>query len=74
MEFLNNYSGLFALLALLVSVVVPFWIYHMQQVEERHELQDELEMLNKHEAIMTNQNIRQRDARKECIKRRLRRM
>jgi preprotein translocase subunit YajC len=74
MEFLNNYSGLFALLALLVSVVVPFWIYHMQQVEERHELQDELEMLNKHDAIMTNQNIRQRDARKECIKRRLRRM
>lgn len=74
MEFLNNYSGLFALLALLVSIIVPFWIYHMQQVEERHELQDELEMLNKHDAIKTNPELRQREARSECIKRRLRRM
>lgn len=74
MELLNQYSGFFSLLAVVASVIVPFWIYRKQQVEERHELQDELEMLNKHDAIMTNQNIRQRDARKECIKRRLRRM
>lgn len=74
MEFLNNYSGLFALLAVVVSVVVPFCIYHMQQVEERHELQDELEMLNKYDALMTNQDIRRREARKECIRRKMRRM
>ena len=74
MELLNEYSGLFSLLAVVASVIVPIWIYRKQKEEERQELQDELEMLNKHDAIMTNQDIRQRDARKECIKRRLRRM
>ena len=34
MEFLNEYSGLFSLLAVVVSVIVPFWIYRKQKKEQ----------------------------------------
>lgn len=34
MDFLNEYSGLFSLLAVVVSVIVPFWIYRKQKKEQ----------------------------------------
>lgn len=34
MESLNEYSGLFSLLAVVVSVIVPFWIYRKQKKEQ----------------------------------------
>ena len=34
MEFLNEYSGLFSLLAVGASVIVPFWIYRKQKKEQ----------------------------------------
>ena len=34
MEFFNEYSGLFSLLAVVVSVIVPFWIYRKQKKEQ----------------------------------------
>ena len=34
MELLNEYSGLFSLLAVVVSVIVPFWIYRKQKKEQ----------------------------------------
>ena len=34
MEILNEYSGLFSLLAVVVSVIVPFWIYRKQKKEQ----------------------------------------
>ena len=34
MEFLNEYSGLFSLLAVVASVIVPFWIYRKQKKEQ----------------------------------------
>lgn len=34
MEILNEYSGLFSLLAVVASVIVPFWIYRKQKKEQ----------------------------------------
>ena len=34
MELLNEYSGLFSLLAVVASVIVPFWIYRKQKKEQ----------------------------------------
>lgn len=34
MESLNEYSGLFSLLAVVASVIVPFWIYRKQKKEQ----------------------------------------
>lgn len=34
MEFLNEYSGLFSLLDVVASVIVPFWIYRKQKKEQ----------------------------------------
>ena len=36
MEFLNEYSGLFSLLAVGASVIVPFWIYRKQKKEQEN--------------------------------------
>lgn len=37
MESLNEYSGLFSLLAVVASVIVPFWIYRKQKkVQEKY--------------------------------------
>lgn len=34
MEILNEYSGLFSLLVVVASVIVPFWIYRKQKKEQ----------------------------------------
>ena len=34
MEILSEYSGLFSLLAVVASVIVPFWIYRKQKKEQ----------------------------------------
>ena len=45
MEALNNYAGLFALLALIATIVVPIVIYRLQKKEERQKMQDEYDAL-----------------------------
>ena len=40
---LNDYAGLFSLLAVLTSVFVPYVIYKKGRNDERQALQDELE-------------------------------
>lgn len=38
MELLNEYSGLFSLLAVVASVIVPFWIYRKQKKDHLQDL------------------------------------
>jgi hypothetical protein len=45
MEVLNDYAGLFALLALIATVVVPIFIYKQQKKEERQKMQDEYDAM-----------------------------
>ena len=43
---LNDYSGLFALLAFLAAAIVPFCIYRKQKKDDRRAMRDELEAMN----------------------------
>ena len=45
-EGLNDYSGLFALLAFLAAAIVPFLIYKRQKRDERRAMKDELDAMN----------------------------
>ena len=46
LERLNDYSGLFALLAFLAATIVPFLIYWKQKKDERRAMKDELDAMN----------------------------
>ena len=46
MEILNQYSGLFSLLAVLASVVIPIVIYKKEKCDQRKAAQDELDAIN----------------------------
>lgn len=45
MEALNDYAGLFALLALVATIVVPIVIYKQQKKEEHQKMQDEYDAM-----------------------------
>ena len=44
-ESLNNYAGLFSLLAVLAAIVVPVVIHKTERKEERLAMKDELEAM-----------------------------
>lgn len=46
MEFLNQYSGLFSLLAVLASIVIPIVIYEKGKSDKRKDAQEELDAMN----------------------------
>lgn len=46
MEILNQYSGLFSLLAVIASVVIPILIYRKEKSDQRKAAQDELDAMN----------------------------
>ena len=74
MELLNEYSGLFSLLAVVASVIVPFWIYRKQKKEQKQDLKDELEILTRpHNPLAMNQELRERDEKIELLEKKLRR-
>lgn len=45
-ESLNNYAGLFSLLAVLAAIIVPCVIYKKERKAKRQAMQDELDALN----------------------------
>ena len=46
MEFLNQYSGLFSLLAVLASIVIPIVLYKKEKRDQRKSAQEELDAMN----------------------------
>lgn len=74
MELLNEYSGLFSLLAVVASVIVPFWIYRKQKKEHLQDLKDELEILTRpHNPLEMDKELRERNGKIELLKKKLRR-
>lgn len=73
MEFLNNYSGLFSLLAVVASVIVPFWIYRKQKKEQKQDLKDELEAMEDNSVFSMGLDEREYYSRKSYLKKKLRR-
>lgn len=75
LECLNECSGLFSLLAVVASVIVPFWIYRKQKKALKQNLKDELEMLKSpRNPLAMNKELRERDEKIELLEKKLRRM
>ena len=73
MEALNNYAGLFALLALVAAIVVPYVIYRKQKADERRALQDELEAMNESAQTPFSMDEKSFFAKQKALKKKLNR-
>lgn len=73
MELLNEYSGLFSLLAVVASVIVPFWIYRKQKKEQKQDLKDELDAMEENSVFPMGLDERKYYGRKSYLQRKLRR-
>ena len=73
MECLNNYSGLFSLLAVLASVIVPFWIYRKQKKEQKQDLKDEYDAMEENSGFPMGLDEREFYGRKKYLEKKLRR-
>lgn len=73
MECLNNYSGLLSLLAVVASVIVPFWIYRKQKKEQKQDLKDELDAMEENSVFPMGLDERKYYGRKSYLQRKLRR-
>lgn len=73
MEFLNEYSGLFSLLAVVASVIVPFWIYRKQKKEHLHDLKDEYDAMEENSVFPMGLDEREFYGRKSYFEKKLRR-
>ena len=76
MEFLNEYSGLFSLLAVVASVVaimVAVVIYRKQKKEHLQDLKDELDAMEENSVFPMGLAERKYYGRKSYLKKKLRR-
>lgn len=73
MELLNEYSGLFSLLAVVASVIVPFWIYHKQKKDHLQDLKDELEAMEGNSVFPMGHDDREYFTHKSSLQKKLRR-
>ena len=76
MEFLNEYSGLFSLLAVvasIVSIVVSVIIYRKQKKEHLQDLQDEYEAIESNSKFPMSIAEREYFIHESCLQKKLRR-
>ena len=73
MEFLNEYSGLFSLLAVVASIIVPFWIYRKQKKEHLQDLKDEYDAMEENSIFPMGLDEREYYSRKNYLEKKLRR-
>lgn len=76
MEFLNEYSGLFSLLAVvasIVSIVVSVMIYRKQKKQQLQDLQDEYEAIEKTSIFPMSIAEREYFIHESCLQKKLRR-
>lgn len=76
MEFLNEYSGLFSLLAVvasIVSIVVSVMIYRKQKKEHLQDLKDEYDAMEENSIFSMGLDEREYYGRKSYLEKKLRR-
>ena len=73
MELLNEYSGLFSLLAVVASVIVPLWIYRKQKKEHLQDLKDEYDAMEENSVFPMGLAEREYYGRKRYLQKKLRR-
>lgn len=71
MECLNNYSGLFALLALIASVFVPYVIYRKQKKDKQRDYEDEYEAIQRVNQFPMTHNERERFSREFYLEKKI---
>lgn len=71
MEWLNYFSGLFALLALIASVVIPFVIYRKQKKDKLQDYKDEYEAIQQIKDFPMTSNERERFAREFYLEKKI---
>lgn len=71
-ESLNDYAGLFALLALVATIVVPYILYNVQKKNERQAAQDELEAMTEMQRFPMTIEERKRFERKCMLEKKVR--
>lgn len=77
MECLNEYSGLFSLLAVVASgaaIVVAVVIYRKQKQQQLQDLKDELEAIEEQSGFPMGHNEREHFVRKSYLQKKLGRM
>lgn len=72
-ESLNNYAGLFSLLAVLVSFFVPIVIYKKERKAKRLAMKDELEAMQDNSRFPMSQEKRKYFTRKRTLEKGLKR-
>ena len=73
MECLNEYSGLFSLLAVVASIIVTFWIYRKQKKEHLQDLKDEYDAMEENSIFSMGLDEREYYGRKSYLEKKLRR-
>ncbi len=73
LEWLNNYAGLFSLLAVLAAILVPCFIYKRQRNDERQAMKDELDSIREHERFPMSVEEREYCAKRSTLEKGLRR-
>lgn len=73
MEILNQYSGLFSLLAVIASVVIPILIYRKEKSDQRKAAQDELDAIEDHQLFPMDMEHRNFYVRKSVLEKQARR-
>ena len=73
MEALNDYAGLFALLALVAAIIVPYIIYRWQKKDERQKMQDEYDALQRSLRVPLTKEQREIHIKQEVLEKQLKR-
>ena len=70
---LNEYAGLFSLLAVIAAIIVPIAIYKKGRSDERQALQDELDALEDNSRYPMPMDMKNYFTRKSMLEKRLKR-
>ena len=73
MEWMNEYSGLFSLLAVVAAVIVPCIIYCKQKKDQQMDWEDELDSYENNSMFPMNNNDREFYARQNFLKKKSKR-
>lgn len=71
MELLNEYSGLFSLIAAIASIVVPLAIYYKQSQDRKKELEDEYDAMKGVDTLPMSMDERKHYTRKGFLEKQL---
>lgn len=72
-HWLNDYAGLFSLLAVLAAIFVPYRIYRKQRNDEYQSLKDELDSMAEINRFPMSHSERELYTRKSILEKRLKR-